>query len=71
MVSGNVGEWSWGRISWDQNSFVHEVKIQFVHEIEIHNNIFTILIRRSSLQSWDQNPNKHYYKFWSHDHSCD
>jgi Cu/Ag efflux pump CusA len=37
-----AGEWSWGRISWDQNSFVHEVKIQFVHEIKIHNNIFTI-----------------------------
>ncbi len=48
----------------------HEVKILFVYEIKIHNNIFTILIRRSTLWSWDRNPNKHYYKFWSHDCSC-
>ncbi len=54
------GHWSGGRISWDRNSFFHEVKIRFVHEIKIHNNIFTILIRRSNFQSWDQNSKKHY-----------
>ena len=30
-----------------------------------------ILIRRSNFLSWDQNPKKHYYKFQSHDCSCD
>ncbi len=36
-----MGKWSWGRISWDQNStfsgdqiFDHEVEIIFVHDIE-------------------------------------
>ncbi len=29
------GEWSGGQISWDQNSLFHEVKIKFVHEIEL------------------------------------
>ncbi len=54
--------WSWGRISWDQNStfsggriFDHEVKIQFVHEVEFVHKYLTVLIRRSTLRSWDQN----------------
>ncbi len=47
MIRSDSG--SGGQISWDRNSFFHEVEIKFVHEIEIHNNIFTILIRRSVL----------------------
>jgi hypothetical protein len=33
----------------------HEIKTVFVHEIKTYNNIFTILIRRLTLWSWDQN----------------
>ena len=41
LKCGYYGKWSWGQISWDQNStfsggqiFDHEVEIQFVHEVE-------------------------------------
>ncbi len=46
--------------SWGQNSICSWGRICPI-----------ILIRRSTLWSWDQNPNKHYYKFQSHDRSCD
>ncbi len=41
LASEQNGKWSWGWISWDQNStfsggqiFNHEIKIQFVHEVK-------------------------------------
>ncbi len=60
----------------------HEIKIQLFQEIKfsimrskfsffMRSKLTIILIRRLALRSWDWNPNKHYYKFWSHDHSCD
>jgi hypothetical protein len=42
------GEWSWGRISWDQNSTFSGGRI-FDHEIKIPNNEhFAKTIRRSN-----------------------
>ncbi len=49
------GNWSGVRISWDQNSLFHEVKIRLDHGIKIEQKYFAILIRRSTLWSWDQN----------------
>ncbi len=51
-----MGKWSWGRISWDQNSTFSGDRI-FDHEVKIPNNWFDLLITPFSC---DQNSKKAY-----------
>jgi hypothetical protein len=52
------GKWLWGRISWDQNSTFSWDRNSICSRGQI---CLIILIRRSTLWSWDWNPNKHYF----------
>ncbi len=69
-----TGKWSWGQISWYQNStfswdqnYDHEIKIRLDHEIKIGLKYLANLIRRSTLRSWDQNCLIMIFEFRSHE----